>query len=202
MDCIEHLTRQIAILDKRIEERASKYPELESLQQIKGVGPTTSLAFVLTLEDPSRFANGRAVGKYLGLTPARRKSGDADPQMRISKAGDPYLRQLLVSCAHYIMGPHGPDTELRRWGLELAARGGKNGKKRAAVAVARKLAGILYRLWVSGEDYHPFHHSKREAATEVSDAGAPAERARRSGVPRDDDRVKGKLAALVACGDP
>ena len=116
----------------------------------------TSLAYVLTLEDPRRFRRSRQVGAFLGMTPSRAQSGDRDPQKRISKAGNGYLRRLLVSSAHYILGPFGPPTALREWGLRLALRGGGIGKKRAVVAVARKLAVLLHRLWSSGAVYQPF----------------------------------------------
>jgi len=119
----------------------------------------TALAYVLTLEDPGRFAKSRMVGPYLGLTPRLDQSGNTDKQLRITKAGNVYLRKLLVGCAHYIIGPFGPDSDLRRHGLAIAARGGKNARKRAAVAVARKLAVLLHRLWVSGDDYVPLYAS-------------------------------------------
>jgi transposase len=82
------------------------------------------------------------------------------PQMHISKEGDGYLRTLMVQGAHYILGPFGQDSDLRRWGLKLAERGGKNTKKRAVVAVARKLAALLHRLAVSGEVYEPLRKFK------------------------------------------
>ena len=111
----------------------------------------TALSFVLTVEDPARFRRSRSLGAYLGLTPpTQSQSGDEDPELRITKAGDHDLRRLLVGSAQYILGPFGPDTDLRRWGLALAARGRKNAKKRAVVAVARKLAVLLHHLWVSG----------------------------------------------------
>jgi len=81
--------------------------------------------------------------------------------MNISKEGDRYLRTMLVQGAHYILGPFGADSDLRRCGLKLAARGGKNAKKRAVVAVARKLAVLLHRLWVSGEVYEPLRNSQK-----------------------------------------
>ena len=114
-----------------------------------------ALTFVLTVEDPQRFAKSRDVGCYVGLRPRRSESGQSQPQLRITKEGDRYLRQLLVQGAHYILGYRGPDTDLRRWGLKLSARGGKNAKKRALVAVARKLGILLHRLWVGGEVYEP-----------------------------------------------
>ena len=136
------------------------------LRQVKGVGVLTALGFVLTLEDPSRFAKSRTVGAYLGLRPRSRQSGEQQPQLRITKAGDALLRRYLVGAAQYILGPFGPDTELRRFGLKLAERGGKAAKKRAAVAVARKLSVLLHRLWVTGEEYQAigYGQSAQEAA--------------------------------------
>jgi len=132
---------------------------------VPGVGPVTALTFVLSIEDPHRFAKSRDVGPYLGLTPRRDQSGDVDKQLRITKAGNTYLRKLLVGCAQYILGPFAPDSALRTWGLARAARGGKNAKKRAVVAVARRLAVLLHRLWVNGAVYTPF--PQRSMAEEV-----------------------------------
>ena len=157
--------------DRRIEELASeKYGHTKLLRQVKGVGPITSLAYVLTLENPERFPKSRDVGPYVGLVPKQEDSGDSQPQLGISKAGDTMLRKLLVGSAQYILGPFGPDTDLRRYGLRLCERGGKNAKKRAAVAVARKLAVLLHRLWVSGEVYEPLGY--RVSGTIVQQAAA------------------------------
>ena len=142
------------------------YPETEHLRQVEGVGPLTALTFVLTLEDPYRFEKSRSVGAYLGLVPATDRSGDKDPQKRISKEGDEMLRKLLVGSAHYILGPFGQDSDLRRQGEKIASRGAKNAKKRAAVAVARKLAVLLHRLWVSGEVYDPLYNTHRRQQRE------------------------------------
>ena len=131
------------------------------LRQVEGIGPLTALSFVPTLEDPYRFAKSRSVGAYLGLVPARDQSGDRDPQRRISKEGDEMLRKLLVSSAHYILDPFGSDSDLRRPGEKIASRGGKNAKKRATVAVARKLAVLLHSLWVSAEIYEPLRSVHR-----------------------------------------
>jgi transposase len=153
---IARLSRQIRSFDRQIEQIASEqYPETEVLRQVPGVGPLTALWYILTIEDPMRFTRSRDVGPYLGLVPRLDQSGEQNPQKRITKAGDELMRRLLVGSAHYIIGPFGPDTDLRRWGLRLAERGGKNAKKRAAVAVARKLAVLLHRLWVAGEVYEP-----------------------------------------------
>ena len=142
--------------DKKIEKLGQeKYGHTALLRQVKGVGPITALAYVLTLENPDRFVKSRDVGPYLGLVPKQEDSGEIQPQLGISKTGDTMVRKLLVSAGQYILGPFGPDTDLRRYGLRLCERGGKNAKKRAAVAVARKLAVLLHCLWVSGEAYEP-----------------------------------------------
>jgi len=159
---VESLNERIKEYDRRIAQMARKeYPEVALLQQVKGVGELIALAYVLTIEDPHRFRKSRDVGCFLGLRPGRRNSGQSEPQMHISKEGDRYLRTLLVQGAHYILGPFGEDSDLRRWGLKLAERGGKNAKKRAVVAVARKLAILLHRLWVSGEVYEPLRNSQK-----------------------------------------
>lgn len=158
---IDSMTEQIRELERSIEELASKvYPETEFLTQVAGVGTLTSLTFVLTIGDPCRFARSRDVGAYLGLVPKRDQSGDTDKQLRISKAGDAYLRRLLVSAAQYILGPFGPDCSLKRQGLRLAERGGPRAKKKAVIAVARKLAVLMLTLWRKEALYQP----KRRAA--------------------------------------
>jgi transposase len=159
---LESLSERIREYSRRIECIAEEhYPETELLKQVKGVGTLVALTYMLTLEDPHRFSKSRDAGCYAGLQPGRRNSGQSEPQMRISKEGDAYLRGLLVQSAHHILGPFGADSDLRRWGLKLAERGGKNGKKRAIVATARKLAVLLHRLWVNGEVYEPFYSSQR-----------------------------------------
>ncbi len=159
---IESLNESIQEYDRRIEKMAKEtYPETALLKQVKGVGDLIATTYVLTLEDPQRFGKSRDAGCFVGLQPGRRNSGESEPQMRISKEGDEYLRTLLVQGAHYILGPFGEDSDLRRWGQKLSARGGKNAKKRAVVAVARKLAVLLHRLWVSGEVYEPLRNSQK-----------------------------------------
>src|SRR5689334_18613181 len=159
---IESLNERIEEYDERMEKIAREsYPHVELLKQVKGVGTQIALTYVLTIDDPHRFAKSREVGCFLGLKPGRRDSGQSQPQMHISKEGDRYLRTMLVQGAHYILGPFGEDSDLRRWGLKLAERGGKNAKKRAVVAVARKLAVLLHRLWVSGEVYEPLRNSQK-----------------------------------------
>jgi transposase len=157
---IESLNERIAEYDGRIEQIAQEvHPEVALLRQVKGVGPLIALTYVLTLDDPYRFRRSRDAGCFVGLRPGRKNSGNSEPQMHISKEGDRYLRALLVQGAHYILGPFGEDSDLRRWGRKLAERGGKSAKKRAVVAVARKLAVLLHKLWVSGEVYEPLRNN-------------------------------------------
>jgi transposase len=162
---IDNITKRISEYDRQLEEIArGRYPEVARLKQVNGVGTLVALTFVLTLEDPNRFSSSRDVGCYLGLRPRRRDSGQSQPQLRISKEGDSYLRQLLVQSAHHILGPFGRDSDLRRWGMQFAEHGGKNAKRRATVAVARKLAVLLHHLWKSGAEYDPLWNDKLKAA--------------------------------------
>lgn len=161
LDVLEQVTAQIRAYDRAIDVLAiDVYPETLALSQVRGVGNLTALAFVLTLEEPERFSRSRAVGPYLGLCPAERQSGDSRAECRITKAGNGMLRRLLVQSAHYQLGPHGEDSDLRRWGLERAARGGKQARRKAVVGVARKLAVLLHHLWLTGEVYEPLRNSE------------------------------------------
>jgi transposase len=166
---IELLTAKIREYDCKISRMAEgKYPETMLLKQVKGVGDLTSVVYLLTLEKRERFEKSRDVGCYLGLIPRQDDSGESSPQLRITKTGDKMLRRLLVGSVHYILGPFGKDCDLRRFGMKLAARGGKNAKKRAVVAVARKLAVLLHRLWVTGEEYEPLRQARlQEEALEA-----------------------------------
>lgn len=155
---IASLTSTIRRYDRQLEQVAQdRYPETTLLRQVDGVGPITALGFVLKVEDPRRFGRSRTLGPYLGLVPRRDQSGMRDPQLRITKQGDPFVRRLLIQCARYILGPFGKDCALRRHGLRIAERGGPNAKKRAAVAVARKLAVLLHHLWQTAEIYDPLY---------------------------------------------
>ncbi len=158
LTAIEH---QIREQDRTVERIAKRYPDVEVVSQVNGVGTLTALVYVLTIEDKSRFKNSRMAGAFLGLRPRKAQSGRDDPQLKITKAGDPFLRRLMVTSANYILGPFGKDSDLQRWGKQLASRGGKNAKKRAKVAVARKLAVLLHRLWVTGEVYEPLGYQQR-----------------------------------------
>jgi transposase len=161
LETLAVINEQIHALDERIETLAREhYPEHERMTQVGGVGDLTAMTFLLTIEDPARFAKNRSVGAYLGLAPGQDESGSSSPQKRITKEGDEDLRRLLVQCAHSILGPFGKDSDLRRHGLKLAERGGKNAKKRAAVAVARKLAVLLLKLWRTGEQYEPLRNAE------------------------------------------
>jgi len=163
---VESLNERIQEYDRRIAKMTNeRYPETALLKQVKGVGDLIAATYVLTIEDPRRFRKSRDAGCFVGLQPGRRNSGESEPQLHISKEGDEYLRTLLVQGAHYILGPFGEDSDLRRWGMKLAMRGGKTGKKRAVVAVARKLAVLLHRLWVSGEVYEPLRNTQKALGT-------------------------------------
>src|SRR5271156_4031808 len=162
---VTSLNQRIAEYDRRIEHIATQvHPEVALLKQVKGVGTLIALSYVLTVADPHRFRRSRDVGCYLGLRPGRRNSGSSQPQLHISKEGDRYLRTLLVQGAHYILGPFGQDSDLRRWGLKLSERGGRNAKKRAVDAVARKLAVLLHKLGVSKEIYEPLRNNRKQMA--------------------------------------
>ena len=167
---VESLTEKIKDSDREIEQIARKdYPETALLQQVSGVGPRIALTFVLTVEDKDRFQKSRDIGCYGGLRPRRSDSGKSQPPLRITKEGDPYLRTKLVQGAHYTLSRRGPDTDLQRWGLHLAKQGGKRGKKRAVVAVARKLGILLHRLWVTAEVYEPLrNHNLRQEQKKIA----------------------------------
>jgi transposase len=170
LETIGSLTERIRDYDRQLETISKEHylEETDLLRQVEGIGTLTALSFVLTLEDPYRFEKSRTLGAYLGLVPASDQSGDRDPQRRISKEGDEMLRKLLVGSAHYILGPFGSDSDLRRHGEKIASRGGKNAKKRAAVAVARKLSVLLHRLWVSAEVYEPLYNTHRRGEQEAA----------------------------------
>ena len=158
LEQIAAMTVKIQQYDRTIKQLTeTEYPETQALLQVYGVGQLTALTYVLTLGGKERFKRSRDVGCYLGLRPRRSQSGDRDPQLGITKAGNIYLRSLLVECANHVLGPHGRDSTLRQWGLHLASRGAKQSRNRAIVAVARKLAVLLHRIWVTQEPYVPFY---------------------------------------------
>ena len=157
LETLEQLNTQIRGYESQIAEMAEDSTEAQAILSIHGVGALTAMAFILSLERTERFACSRDVGPFLGLVPKERQTGASAPELRITKAGDSFVRKLLVNCAQYILGPHGKDSALRRYGERLKARGGKNMKKKAVIAVARKLAVLMHRLWQTGEVYEPLH---------------------------------------------
>jgi transposase len=163
LETIASLSTRIHHYDRELEALAQEYyPETKLLQQVQGVGTLTALTFVLTLEDPGRFEESRQVGAYLGLVPGKAQSGERDPQKRISREGDEMTRRLLVGSAHYILGPFAQDCDLRRHGLKIARHtAAKNARKRAVVAVARKLSVLLHHLWISCEVYEPLYNARQ-----------------------------------------
>jgi transposase len=162
LETIELLTQQVRVYDGMVTKLISeRYAVAGCLQQVRGVGPITALTFVLTVGEPGRFRRSRQVGAYFGLVPRRRQSGGRDPELGITRAGDGEVRRLLVQCAQYILSHEAADSDLRRWGL-AKAKDGKNAHKRAVTAVARKLAVLLHRLWVSGEVYEPFRLQREQ----------------------------------------
>jgi transposase len=168
---VEAISEQIGRYDEQIEEMGKRYPETKLLRQVYGVGPLIAMTFLLTLDDAGRFAHSRDVGPYLGLVPKQRESGESQPELGISKAGDGLLRSLLVQGAHCILRKGAPESDLRTWGLGKVGSGGKRAKKCAIVAVARKLAVLLHHLWVTGEVYDPQYNRK---AAEVAAAKGKA----------------------------
>jgi transposase len=182
LKAVEGITEQIAKYDEQIDKIAKRYPEVKLLQQVYGVGPLIAMTYVLTLEDAQRFGHSRDVGPYLGLTPKQRDSGESQPELGISKAGDGLLRSLLVQGAHCMLRKNAPDSDLRTWGLGKMGKGGKRAKKRAVVAVARRLAVLLHHLWATGEVYDPQYNRKAAEAAAAKTAAAKA-------------KGKGKVAA-------
>jgi transposase len=163
LEQIEMCTKRIGDLDQAIEKLSEKYEEIEILKTAPGVGPIIGAAFVLTLDRVENLESSRDAGAVVGLKPGKHQSGNSDPQCGISKTGNQYLRRLLVQGGQRILGRNGPDSALRRWGLGLAASGGKRGKKRAVVAVARKLAVILHSMWKHKAKFEPFHANTKTA---------------------------------------
>jgi transposase len=162
LGALETITARIREYDAQIEKLAEEsYPDVALLKQLKGVGTLIALTYILTLEDPRRFRKSRDAGCYVGLQPGRRNSEQSEPQLHITREGDSYLRMVLVQGAQHILGPFGEDSDLRRWGVKLAERGGKSGKKRAIIAVARKLAVLLHHLWTSCEECEPLYNVRK-----------------------------------------
>jgi transposase len=130
--------------------------DAELVMQVPGVGPVTAAVFLAAVGDAKDFGKPRVAGPFLGLAPRQDQSGGTDKQLRISKEGDAMARKLLVIAANYIMGPFAKDCDLRRHGMRIAERGGKNARKRAKVAVARRLAVTLLAILQKRTPYRPF----------------------------------------------
>jgi len=163
IDMIGKLSEKINIYDRKVKILCDKeFPETKIFSGISGVGPITSLSFILTIEDPGHFRKSRDIGPFLGLVPKQDQSGEIDKQLGISKAGNELLRRLLVQCAQYILGHFGPDCDLRRFGNKIAARGGSAAKKKAIIAVARKLGVLMHQLWATGAEYDPFFNTNKK----------------------------------------
>ena len=169
---VEAISRQMKVYDEKIEEIAKRYPEVELLTQVYGVGTLIALTFILTIEDAERFVHSRDVGPFPGMQPKQRDSGNSQPQLEISKTGDRLLRSLLVQGAHCILRTGAPDSDLREWGLAKMGQGGKNAKRRTIVAMARKLGVLLHRLWVTGEVYDPLYNRKAAQAAKAQGKAA------------------------------
>src|SRR5947207_5034539 len=160
---IAEMTTKIRAYDAKITAMVKRHPAAMIVKQIHGVGELTALGYVLTIEDPHRIIRSRSAGAYFGLVPGSDDSGEKHEQRRITKEGDCFCRRLLVNAAQYILGPFGIDSDLRRHGLAIASRGGKNAKKRAVIAVARKLAVVMHRLWIHNEQYNPLFNASQTA---------------------------------------
>jgi len=164
LEVLIKLTESIASYDKQVSRLCKQHEATSILLQVQGVGPVTALSFVTTIEDPARFARSRDVGAYVGLVPKTRSSGSSSPELRISKRGDRQLRRLLVIAATYVLGPRSEESDLKRYGEKIRARGGQTSRAKARIAVARKLSVLLHRLWITGEDYEPLRNSQKSAA--------------------------------------
>lgn len=165
---VEAISQQIEVYDEKIAEIAQRYPEVELLTQVYGVGTLIGLTYILTIEDAERFQHSRDVGAFLGIQPKQRESGDSQPELGISKTGDRLLRSYLVQAAHCMLRQGAPDSDLRAWGLGKMGAGGKRAKRRALVGMARKLAVLLHRLWVMGEVYDPLYNRKAVQAAKAA----------------------------------
>ena len=159
---IEALTQQLQQYDRQLAAMlARRHEDARRVEQPRGVGLVATSTYLSVIGDPKRFARSRDVPAYVGCVTRQEQSGESDPQLGISKAGDPLLRRIMVQSAQYILGPFGEDSDLRRWGLKLAGDGKNKARKRKAVmAVARKLMVLLHRLWITGETYEPLRNAR------------------------------------------
>ena len=147
---IEVMTEEVERLTRRVFDEVRAEPTCRRLMTLPGVGPLTALAFRATIDQPDRFRRSRDVGAHLGLTPRRYQSGETDIQGRISRCGDELARTALYEAAHSLLIRSTKWSALRAWGMAIAKR---RGMARARVAVARKLAVILHRMWLDGSEF-------------------------------------------------
>jgi len=150
IECIEAMDAQLSRSSKLLDARAANDPVATRLMSVPGVGPITALTFKSAIEDPGRFTRSADAGAYAGLAPRRNQSGERDYHGHISKAGDPMLRSALYEAANNLLVRVKRPFALQTWGKKLAET---KGHKRARVAVARKLANLLHRLWQSETDF-------------------------------------------------
>jgi len=160
LEQLDLLTGEIERRNEHLEEMVKELPEVEHLREIPGVGPVVATYFVLTIDDPDRFKNSRDVASFFGLRPSMRESASVSQFGRITKEGDPEMRRLLVQAAHALLRTRA-DSQLKQWALALAER---KGKSKAVVALARKLAVLMHRLWVTGEVYQAFPQQEASQA--------------------------------------
>ena len=147
---IAAMTRELAQLTKRVLDIVRDEPVCRRLMGVPGVGPLTALTFRATIDRPDRFRRSRDVGAHLGLTPKRHQSGETDVQGGISRCGDELARTALHEAAHSLLVRSRKWSALRAWGMRVAKR---RGMARARVAVARKLACVLHRMWADGAEF-------------------------------------------------
>jgi transposase len=150
LSVVEIMTQEVDRLTKRVLDEVHIEPTCRRLMTVPGVGPLTALAFRATIDQPDRFRKSRDVGAHLGLTPRRYQSGETDVQGRISRCGDELARTALYEAAHSLLMRSTKWSALRAWGMNIAKR---RGMARARVAVARKLAVILHRIWADGSEF-------------------------------------------------
>lgn len=154
------LDEKVGALDSEVIEAGRAFPEVARFQRVPGIGPLVALSYVLCLEDPNRFPSSRDIPSFLGLRPVMRESAERSRFGRITRHGDAEMRRLLVQAAHGCLRSR-QDSDLKRWAEQLA---GRIGKKKAIVALARKLAVVLHHLWLSGEDYQALRQEIAAAA--------------------------------------
>lgn len=156
LDVIEACDKAVGLYDDQLEQIAKSHPVARRFLKIPGVGPITSLAFAVVIGDPHRFSNVQDVGAYLGMVVRRDQSGLGDPKLGISKCGNGFMRRLLVQCSTHMLGPRGQPSELREWGLAYVEKHGERSKKKARIAVGRKLAVRMLAIWKKDVEWVAF----------------------------------------------